>query len=227
MSLRLVAALPGGVCLLLACAAGANSGARVPRPPAGASVQKVDSYYDITGTTSAEIQAALLRNSPTINEVPVFAMTEWEVTWKLRTTKRRVDCRLERPNVQLTIRTTLPRWMSADAAPAELRSMWRSFAVALGVHEAGHRDLGLRAVAAVTDALNRVQHQQTTSCTQLVSDADAAAQSVLSQFYQKNMRYDEMTEYGATQGVLWPPPRHVRGTASAGHRNAHVSRGFF
>ena len=92
--------------------------------------------------------------------------------------------------------------------------MWRSFAVALGVHEAGHRDLGIRALTAVTNALQRAQHQQATSCTQVVSDADAAAQSVLSQFYQQNARYDEATMHGATQGVLWPPLQ-FRGTDSS------------
>ena len=213
MSGRLLITFPGGACLLLACTAGGHSVANVPST-AGTPVQNLVSYYDVTGTTSAAIQAALLRNSPTIDEVPVFAMTEWEVGWSLRTTKRRVDCRLERPTVQLTIRTTLPRWMSGEDAPVELRSMWRSFAVALGVHEAGHRDLGMRAVAAVTDALHRAQHQQATSCTQLVSDADAAAQSVLGEFYKQNARYDETTMHGATQGVLWPPLQ-IRGTDSS------------
>jgi predicted secreted Zn-dependent protease len=211
MARRLKLASAGSVCLLTACNVGTQSRSTVRSLPAGASVENVVSYYDITGTTSAELQGALLRNGPTINEVAVFALTEWEVSWRLGTTRVR-DCRLARPNVRLTVRTVLPRWKSADAAPAALRSQWRSFAVALGVHEAGHRDLGLRAVAAVTDALHSARQQQAPSCSQLVSDADAAAQSVLNRFYEENARYDERTEYGATQGVVWPPLR-LRGTS--------------
>ena len=211
---RLVAMLPV-VGLIGSCSASGNADPRIPGSASASPAQNLVSYYDVTGTTAAEIQAALLRNSPTIDQVPVFAMTEWEVSWKLRTPQptRARDCRLEPPRVQLTIRTVLPRWNSVDEAPAELRSQWRSFVVALGAHEAGHRDLGLRAVAAVTDALREARHVRAPTCSQLVAYADAAGQAVLAQFYKENARYDETTGHGATQGVMWPPPVQSRGTA--------------
>jgi predicted secreted Zn-dependent protease len=176
--------------------------------PAGASVQNLVSYYDVTGRTSDEVLASLLRDSPRINEVPVFALTEWEVSWQLRHTKRVGKCRLEQPQIQLTIRTTLPRFKTAGDAPAELQSLWRSFVVALvalGIHEAGHKNLGLLAVAAVADTLRALQHNRDYSCDSLVTGADQAAHSRLQQFYEMNAEYDATTMHGGTQGAVWPP----------------------
>jgi predicted secreted Zn-dependent protease len=173
-------------------------------------VQNVVSYYEVAGASPADVRAALYRNGPVINQVPVFAMTEWEVSWRLRPATRLGECRLPRPDVQLTIRTILPRWKSAAPASAEMRSLWRSFLVAIALHEDGHKDLGLRAAAAVADTLRTFGHQRAHSCHQLISDADGA-KTVLQHFYERNALYDEATVHGATQGVLWPPIQ-MRGT---------------
>jgi len=203
--------LPAAAWLLASCSAGANSGVSAPVSPVGTSVQNVVSYYDIAGATTAEVQDALNRNGPAINQVQVFALTEWQVSWRLRPTTRLGECRLPRPDVQLTIRTILPRWKAAAPASAEMSSLWRSFLVAVAVHEDGHKDLGLRAAAAVADTLRTFGHQRAISCDLLVADADGAAKTVLQQFYDKNALYDQTTGHGATQGVMWPPIR-IRGT---------------
>jgi predicted secreted Zn-dependent protease len=192
----------GAVCMLGACAAATKPATSTsPDSPRTASIQR---FYDVNGVTAAELLRTMLARGPTVGGLPVYATTEWEVRWHLRSARRAGQCRLENIEVQLQITTVLPRWRPPEAASSQLRQEWSAFLAALDTHERGHHGLGVAAASAVRERLRGLRGLRAESCDALVAEADAAAKNELESFHARNVQYDLDTAHGAKQGGLWP-----------------------
>ncbi|MBI4420015.1 MAG: DUF922 domain-containing protein [Gemmatimonadetes bacterium] len=166
-------------------------------------VQVSDSHYEIRGATATELRAAMLAEGPKLHGWPLFASTEWEIRWRVRPAPAlpRVACRLQQAEVDLTTRTVLPQWTPPLGVPGTLVTEWNEFLAALRAHERGHRDLGVKAAREVLHTLRTLR---TFQCASVVPEADAAARRTIARYNDQNVEYDRKTEYGGTQGVVWP-----------------------
>jgi len=169
---------------------------------AGLKYSHVDSPYEVEGQSAEELHRDLIRRGPVLETLPVYALTEWEIRWRLdvtRRTRRSTRCELQ-PEVQLTVRTRLPRWAAAGGEGGSLREEWQRFLTALRVHETGHRDIGLEAAREI---LRTLRSFDSSECLHLAERADQAALATLKLHQQRNRQYDLDTVHGQAQGVIW------------------------
>ena len=153
-------------------------------------------YYDIVGTTEAELRAqmtALGPLDPYDNNKPVDAYVAWYIYWNWDGYGT-ADCDLDTAQVWYELYLTMPNWTPpADAAP-ELVTKWEEYIRALEEHEVGHLDNVINNYETVLTAI------QAAAC----DTADAAAVAALDPLYEFDAAYDVETNHGATQGAVFP-----------------------
>ena len=165
-------------------------------------VREVEKRYDITGRTAADLRRAMRRLGPSGKDGTRFdGYTSWYVKWNYKYEDVGA-CRLTRLDVSGEVTTTLPRWADEDLASPALKLAWAKYLSALSVHEAGHKDIGVRAAAAVKENIDRLLPQAT--CRELEQAVESKAQSILDQFRLEEAEYDKTTGHGLTQGARFP-----------------------
>jgi predicted secreted Zn-dependent protease len=175
--------------------------------PAAASpiIRVSEELYDIRGSTAQELSLEMFRLGPSGEEGRRSSgYTAWNIDWRFRPESRGSACMASWVEVQADIVITLPRWNPPPDAPRELRSQWDTYLAALRAHEEGHRDL---AVAAARQVHARISGFLTASCQDFERLVNREANLILDQLRADNLRYDEETGSGATQGAVWPPSR--------------------
>src|SRR5262249_5651120 len=81
-------------------------------PSASRGVKQREKYYDLRGTTEAELLAAIKERGP---EGELRGLTEWSVTWTFRTVRQgRGECYVASVATRTDITLTLPRWVDAS-----------------------------------------------------------------------------------------------------------------
>jgi len=195
--------------LLAACASAglaacAGSAAPGPRPEPGganppAAANATYAYYDVTGTTVAELRTAMRQLGPPEG----FGRTRWDLSWTARWQPVAGGCRVTSAVVTLRSEVRLPRWEPGPDADAALVAQWRTFMENLRVHEHGHLEI---AVAAVHEAERTLWRLEAPSCRIMQGAANQAAERVLATFRARDRAYDTRTRHGFTQGAAWPLP---------------------
>jgi predicted secreted Zn-dependent protease len=149
-------------------------------------------WYEVVGRTRTEILESLLRHSPEAGiGAHVAASTNWQVSWSL-TQDDDGNCRADQPaTVQKDVRVELPAWSVPPTASQADEQQWMAYLRALAAHESGH----VVRINAAADALG----SEVTGPT--CDDANAAGYQALDALQAANIHYDEVTQYGATQGV--------------------------
>jgi predicted secreted Zn-dependent protease len=177
--------------------------------PAGLSIRSVESPYIITGSTAQALAQAILASAPRLEDVPLFALTESQIRWRVTPARVRVssglrqeDCRLQHVRVELVIRVRFPRWVPDSSSSEDLKRQWSAFLTALNEHESHHEALGHRAAREVLATLTALPR---TRCDIILPTVDRAAHTVLNWYHEQNIAYDRETLHGLTQGVVWPP----------------------
>ncbi len=161
-------------------------------------------FYGIIASTAEELAEAMRRVGPEVSGNRVPGATSQEVSFEYQVVRNGSDCRIRAVQVRLEMTTTLPRWLNASAAPAELRQQWEGFAEAVRRHEEVHKEINL---AGARDMLRKVSSVSPRSCVQLDREIQAQAGASVQRFATENARYDRDTVGGQLQGVVWPPDR--------------------
>ena len=95
-------------------------------------------YYDIEGSTPAEIHASMRARSPMARSGSMgLGRTTWQmdVTW--RESRRGSTCRVSGPKAGMAISVLLPR-LTTRTLTREGLAYWRATLRGLDIHEAGH-----------------------------------------------------------------------------------------
>jgi predicted secreted Zn-dependent protease len=164
-----------------------------------------EEFYDIRGSTAQALSLEMRRlGPPTEDGRRASGYTAWNIRWRFRPESQGSACMASWVEVQAGIVITLPRWNPPPDASRELRSQWNTYLAALRAHEEGHRDL---AVAAARQVHARISSFLTASCQDFERLVNREANLILDQLREDNLRYDEETGSGATQGAVWPPSR--------------------
>ncbi len=153
-------------------------------------------YYDVTGSTAAEIRASMDKSRPKDpydSNRPVDAYTDWYISWSWHGYGTD-HCDLSTASVTYTINVSMPRWrVPADASP-ELIAKWETYIQSLISHEKGHVNNVVNNYLSVKAAI------QSATC----STADSEAQKALVPLREFDANYDRQTKHGEAQGAVFP-----------------------
>jgi len=160
-------------------------------------------YYSVTGSTVNEIRNQLnQRGVLHSNGKRYDGYTNWYVNWNYRYQTQGNRCRMESANVRTDVQITLPRWNNSSPVSLALRNKWNRYIQALELHENGHKQNGIDAGEEVLKTLLSMSAYP--SCQKLGVAANAAAHSVINKYNQRDIEYDRATQYGVTQGAIFP-----------------------
>jgi predicted secreted Zn-dependent protease len=159
-------------------------------------------YYDIEGGSWADLAAALRERGPRAHGRQFFGLTEWEMSVEYRPVADGAGCAVDDLTIEVSVKTHLPRWSRAAAAPTPLRRAWNRFVAALGQHEQGHRVLAERAAET---ASRRLRAASAPTCDRLDAEARREVATVMQEYERRQLAYDVETGHGRTQGAVWPP----------------------
>lgn len=205
--------------LLIALAlTAAGTACGTPRPgdsappplPYGVVARPEERWYTVTGTTPGAMLRSIHENGPIGDGRRVWGRHDWRLRWTYRYTPAGGACRIRDVRVELRSTTTMPRWVDRERADSALIRDWDVAMAALRRHENGHRDISYRAAREVKRAVERVSAP---SCGLIGARANARGQDVLRRYEELNRKYDEETEHGGKQGLVWPPRRPAAGGA--------------
>lgn len=195
----------------LAWGCGSHQPAPAPAPPpapgpaaaaplTGLSVEREDRYYDIYGSSVAELREQIRRLGPGGGD---DALTVWDLEWTFGDSRTMDGCALRDVRVTLTLTTTLPRWTPPqDAAPAVVQA-WRDYLQHVRLHEGGHRQIAERNARDLLAALTGMHGPG--GCDALRTQASRTAEQIVADGRARNRAYDVETKHGQTQGVALPP----------------------
>jgi predicted secreted Zn-dependent protease len=189
-------------CLLLislACSFGlspASDPANGPTPTAartaaitGATIQ----YYDIRGTTAADLRDQMNTLGPIDAGRHWDAHTGWYIHWNWPGYGTN-DCNLSQATTSLDITVTLPRWANPKGADTALITQWNKYYAALAHHEQTHVDNANTGLVSIKKAILAA------TC----ATAEQAAQNAIETIHETDRAYDEKTNHGAAEGARFP-----------------------
>lgn len=99
------------------------------------------SYYPVSGSTPADLGAAMGRNAPAADEEPgteTLAVAELSWRYSVRTSSASGACRIRSVSVSATYKVTLPRWTQPARVRPELLAWWKAVLEELRSHEERH-----------------------------------------------------------------------------------------
>lgn len=128
--------------LSLALALTAATSADVPASsPFAGMPNVVFRYYEVEGSTPAEIYASMRARSPQKGDG--VAHTAWHIRVGWRQTRRGGACEVADPMTSLSIAVVLPRLATTEGVTAEALAFWERTMHGLEAHEAGHARIAI------------------------------------------------------------------------------------
>ena len=130
------------------------------------------------------------------------SVTRWEIQWS---NSFRLDaqgmCQVDEFVPSLEVSVLMPEWTGRESASAGLRKRWDRFIKALEFHEQGHVRHAQQAVSNLVERVGRLGGAQ--NCDAAEQDFNRVVEEVLSAARSADIRYDEKTDHGRTQGAIF------------------------
>ena len=160
-------------------------------------------YYDIAGQTAAELREEMNRNGVLWTNGNIYdAYTGWDVKWNYRYRITDTDCSISAVTTTLYVEFRLPRWVNYDSGPSALMKKWDAYIQSLRRHENGHKDFGIQAAIEIEQSIAELDPAVT--CDALAKTANELGRRILSEYAAKERAYDARTNFGETQGAVFP-----------------------
>jgi predicted secreted Zn-dependent protease len=161
--------------------------------------------YHISGESVDELDAEMRSVGPVdpLGGFHWFALTEPLFDWRYPCECGDQGCVTGPVTLILTIQYTLPSWIAPEEASEELRAQWAAFELALYSHEWGHGDLAAECAWSLGEAFVALPPAET--CADVDQAVSAASQLVFAACREAQRRYEDETNHGQSQGVIWPP----------------------
>ncbi len=162
--------------------------------------------YTVGGQTAADIDVEMRAAGPVdpLGGYHWFALTEPLFDWRYECPCAENGCLPGPVTALLTVTLTLPRWTAPAGAEGSLGGQWAAFEAALIAHEQGHAALAADCAWALGEAIAALPPQP--SCPAVDAAARAASEPVFAACRASHRAYEDETDHGWTQGVVWPPP---------------------
>ena len=157
-------------------------------------------YYDVSGTSIADIEGALYREARDRTGCSkCYAKTKWKVRWRFKYETDDGRCTLTRAQVTADVSYVLPRWPGLDSGAPEIQAKWRTMIQALTAHEENHGKNGIETGKKVERALLALPPAP--DCDALKASISATTQRLIAEGNAWDDAYDERTKYGRTEGA--------------------------
>lgn len=169
---------------------------------AGATPKILTEYqnYPIQGQTAKELHDQIKQHGHYDNGERYAGFTQWFVTWHFFYREiPNQGCGITSVSTDVKIVYLLPQWININSAPLELKNKWVKNMEALKTHEQGHGKHALLAAQEIEQKLIRLPRQ--INCQLTENKANQTAQNVISKYNKEDIKYDEQTNHGATQGA--------------------------
>ncbi|HLA28076.1 MAG TPA: DUF922 domain-containing protein [Syntrophales bacterium] len=174
-------------------------------------------FLVIARTSSAEVTENLVYTSYVANADPtrpllstlnasspyrqssqiLHAYTNWHVNWNFRWfEKPDGKCRISSVTTKLTGNIHLPKLVGANSTQG---SQFEKYLSALRVHEQGHYSIGKEAATAIDRKI--LSLGEMSSCKALEAAANDLGNRTINEYKEKELRYDDSTAHGKTQGA--------------------------
>ncbi len=160
-------------------------------------------YYNIEGRTAAELREQMDRSGVRWTNGNTYdAYTGWDVKWNYRYRVTDHECSIRSVATTLNVEFRLPRWADYAQGPAALKKKWDAYMQALGQHEKGHKDIGVKAAVEIERSIAELEPAQT--CEALAETANALGRRIISEYAAAEREYDAQTNFGEAQGAVFP-----------------------
>lgn len=130
-----------------------------------------------------------------------YALTEPTFDWQHEGPCTDQGCTAGQVLIDLTIRYTYPRWVSADNADAGLRDQWTVFSSALVFHEEGHGTLAIGCAWRIGEAFAVLP--PAASYADFEWSMYVASEAIFAECRNEQRSYENSTDHGRSQGVIW------------------------
>jgi len=159
-------------------------------------------YYTASAKHASELRAALNQASPVHEDGRAFhGHTKWHVNWHFHWYQRGSSCDMTSVTTDVSVDYTLPQFLPAAGADADVQQRFDDYYRALFTHEQGHAQHGIDAAREVERSLMQMSAE---SCNTLNDDANRRAHAILDKFSKKDVDYDRDTDHGRLQGAVLP-----------------------
>jgi predicted secreted Zn-dependent protease len=160
-------------------------------------------YYEIAGSTESELRQQMNQNGIRWTNGNTYdALTRWNVNWNYRYDKKEYGCSILSVATTVNVTHKMPKWVNYSDAPSDLQNRWDGYMRALKKHEEGHKNHGAMAAAEIERAVAAMHPSRT--CEELGQGANALSHIILEKYVQKEKEYDARTNFGETQGAIFP-----------------------
>jgi predicted secreted Zn-dependent protease len=161
--------------------------------------------YGINGFSEIDLESQMRTLGPTdsLGGFHWYALTEPFFDWQHEAICTESGCIASHVTMLLTINTTLPRWGTAEGATEDLRGKWAAFSGALSGHEEGHAQRAADCAWQLGETFAALPPASTDDA--LSQAMRAASDPIFGQCREAQRTYENETDHGRTQGVLWPP----------------------
>lgn len=159
-------------------------------------------YYEVPDPAQSEmsLREALDSASPiTEGERKLHGYNRWTINWHLEVAEQETSCGVDDVTVDLDTLMQLPALVSEDD---ELQQSFNDYVEKLQRHLVGHYVVAIQAVNKIELQVSQLPPAE--NCEALEQQVDILAESIVSEHREKARAFDEMTDYGAEQGVSLP-----------------------
>ena len=155
-------------------------------------------YYVANADPSLSLLSILDTASPIREDGRIFhAYTTWNVKWDFRWFEQpNGRCKITKVSSNLTGNIQLPRLFGASSLQ---KGQFNQYLSALRIHELGHYKLGKEAAADIDREILALPEKP--NCRILAKTANDLANQVISEYKEKGIQYDALTDYGRSQGA--------------------------
>lgn len=160
-------------------------------------------YYEVCGCSEKDLQCDLTSKAIKCADGKKYdSVTNWKVKWDYDYNREGKTCSTRSFRVTVDIVFHLPKWARDVNAPLHVVDKWDSYIKNLLIHEIGHRDRALEAARDLTHTI--AQLPPAGNCADLDREVNNISRARLKRLIAEQAEYDEATNHGRTQGVMFP-----------------------
>jgi len=162
------------------------------------------SYYYISGTTAQELREKLNSAGPKdAKGIAREAMTYYSLSPTFKYKQENGSCSIDWFDVKLNLNILLPKWQNPqDAKSPNLANRWDEYIDASQNHESLHAEIAMDEKSKLDSELKNIPPSQ--QCIDVGNQFSALIVKYDKEIIEKENTYDQATNYGRTQGIIFP-----------------------
>jgi predicted secreted Zn-dependent protease len=158
-------------------------------------------YYDIEGTTIAELKQQMRQGGTKWDDGKVYAaLTTWDIRYNYEITEKAGTYSIKSVATDISVVFHLPNRIAVAAAPELLAGQWETYMENLMEHEYGHKDISVKAAAEINQTLASLE--SFSSKEKLDNEAKRLVAAKFKRLKELHIAYDEETRHGIMQGAI-------------------------